>query len=199
MKRFTKLGAVFATVAMIAPASASAQAFNPQQLMTGPCASQFKAFMPVMMQSGTRPDPSDTAAMDAILNASAEGKALKVCMDQKNNSGGSTPPAGQPKYQAASTGATTRPTADATCPVITRSLRQGSRGSDVSALQAYLATDQEIYPEGTVSGYFGPATTRAVQRWQRSHNIVSSGTPSTTGYGAVGVKTRNALARCGSL
>jgi hypothetical protein len=34
----------------------------------------------------------------------------------------------------------------------------------VSALQKALAADPSIYPEGLVTGYFGPATTRAVAR-----------------------------------
>lgn len=85
-----------------------------------------------------------------------------------------------------------------TCPTITRTLSFGSRGADVTALQTYLATDKNIYPEGIVSGYFGRGTEKAVQRFQTSRKIVTSGTPSTTGYGSVGGKTRAALAACNS-
>ena len=75
-------------------------------------------------------------------------------------------------------------------PLFTRTLKRGTKGSDVSALQKLLKKDSSIYPEGIVNGSFGPATERAVQRFQKKFNLVSSGTPQTTGYGAVGPKTR---------
>lgn len=84
------------------------------------------------------------------------------------------------------------------CPTITRTLSFGSKGADVSALQTYLASDKTLYPEGVISGYFGRATEKAVQRFQAARGIVSAGSPSTTGYGAVGGKTRAALANCKS-
>lgn len=83
--------------------------------------------------------------------------------------------------------------------VFTHWLQRGSTDAatngEVSRLQQFLAKDLTIYPEGTVSGYFGALTETAVQRWQKKMNIVTSGTPSTTGYGAVGPKTREALNR----
>ena len=80
------------------------------------------------------------------------------------------------------------------CPSLTRALRQGMSGSDISALQTFLASDSAIYPEGTVSGYFGPLTQAAVERLQRKHGIVSSGNPDTSGYGMVGPATRAVIA-----
>lgn len=66
---------------------------------------------------------------------------------------------------------------------------------DVSRLQTFLVSQGSVvYPEARVTGYFGPATLRAIQRWQSAHSIVSSGDPDTTGYGYVGPKTRVALA-----
>lgn len=76
------------------------------------------------------------------------------------------------------------------CPNLTRTLRQGISGSDVTGLQAFLAADSRIYPEGTISGYFGALTQAAVQRFQVRHGIVNSGTPDSTGYGLVGPTTR---------
>ncbi len=72
-------------------------------------------------------------------------------------------------------------------------LKVGSTGTEVEQLQAFLAKDKTIYPSGSVTGYFGPMTEEAVQRWQESHQIVSSGTPNTTGYGMVGPRTRSEL------
>jgi PKD repeat protein len=79
------------------------------------------------------------------------------------------------------------------CPQLGVTLRVGSTGSDVSRLQQFLARDPSVYPEGTVSGYFGALTQAAVQRWQVKYNIVSSGTPETTGYGQVGPRTAAAM------
>lgn len=73
--------------------------------------------------------------------------------------------------------------------LITASMDVGSTGSNVTELQTYLATNASIYPSGLVTGYFGPLTQAAVQRFQTAQGIVSSGTPGTTGYGRVGPQT----------
>ena len=66
----------------------------------------------------------------------------------------------------------------------------GSNG-EVTRLQQFLVSQgASIYPEALVTGYFGPATERAVKRFQAAQGIVSSGTPESTGYGAVGPSTR---------
>jgi hypothetical protein len=80
------------------------------------------------------------------------------------------------------------------CPSLYRSMRPGISGPDVAALQAFLAADSRLYPEGTVSGYYGALTQKAVQALQQRHNLVTSGTPDTTGFGAVGPATRNLIA-----
>lgn len=77
------------------------------------------------------------------------------------------------------------------CPYFARSLSFGMSGSDVSALQTFLAKDSSIYPERAISGYYDEATTRAVQRYQYREDIVRSGSPLTTGYGTVGPYTRS--------
>lgn len=79
------------------------------------------------------------------------------------------------------------------CINLTRNLSLGMENSEVRALQEFLARDASIYPEAIVSGYYGTLTQLAVQRWQARRGIVSSGTPSTTGYGAVGPRTRVAM------
>ncbi len=88
------------------------------------------------------------------------------------------------------------------CIVLTRNLGPGDRDEDtdgeVSKLQTFLAENSEIYPEGTVSGFYGNATRRAVERFQAASGIRSSGSPETNGYGAVGPSTRAAIAtKCG--
>ncbi len=74
-----------------------------------------------------------------------------------------------------------------------QNLSLGSRGAEVSALQTYLAGDATLYPEGLVTGYYGPLTVRAVERLQAVRGVVSSGTAATTGYGVFGPKTRATL------
>ena len=80
------------------------------------------------------------------------------------------------------------------CPNIGRTLKPGSSGSDVSRLQQFLAQDATIYPEAEITGYYGALTQAAVERWQTRYNIVSSGTPATTGFGVVGPRTAAAIA-----
>ena len=81
------------------------------------------------------------------------------------------------------------------CNVVSDNLQFGSSGEDVLRLQAFLSKDKSIYPEGTVTGYFGPMTEDAVQRWQTMHDIVATGTPSTTGFGIVGPQTLREMKR----
>lgn len=48
-----------------------------------------------------------------------------------------------------------------------KQLRVGMTGDDVKLLQELLATDSDIYPEGLITGYFGPMTERAVKKLQK--------------------------------
>jgi len=72
----------------------------------------------------------------------------------------------------------------------TRPLGFGSQGADVSALQSFLSSLSDVYPEKTVSGYYGKLTERAVQKFQEQNGIAQLGDP---GYGTVGPKTRAKL------
>ncbi len=84
--------------------------------------------------------------------------------------------------------------AHASCGFITQAF--GFRSSDrftrgqVTLLQEFLAEDPSLYPEGLVTGFFGPATVRAVQRFQIQNGIVTFGTARTTGFGFIGPRTR---------
>lgn len=91
---------------------------------------------------------------------------------------------------------TTNPTGAIACVSLGGTLRLGSRGSDVSRLQQFLVS-ANLLSGDSVTGYFGPLTQAAVQKWQASHSIVSSGSPDTTGWGVVGPKTRAAITACG--
>lgn len=78
------------------------------------------------------------------------------------------------------------------CAQIQGTLRQGSRGADVVALQQFLI-QKGLLPSDSATGYFGALTRGAVQQFQASAGIVSSGTEDTTGFGLVGARTRLAL------
>jgi len=65
---------------------------------------------------------------------------------------------------------------------LSRQLWEGARGEDVTLLQEFLATDPEIYPEGLITGYFGPLTKAAVKRFQKKMGVEQAGVvgPKTT-------------------
>lgn len=91
----------------------------------------------------------------------------------------------------------TVPPGQMTAPVTTASknnftlqLARGSRNAQVTALQTFLAQNATLYPEGSVTGFFGPATERAVGRFQQKYGIAN---PDDQGYGQAGPKTRTKL------
>ena len=76
------------------------------------------------------------------------------------------------------------------CSVLSGNLGIGARGSEVEQLQSFLAKNGDGV---AVTGFYGRLTEDAVRRWQAAHNIVATGTPSTTGYGTVGPRTRGEM------
>ncbi|MDP2641298.1 MAG: ABC transporter substrate-binding protein [Candidatus Yanofskybacteria bacterium] len=73
-------------------------------------------------------------------------------------------------------------------------LREGMTSPEVRLLQECLAQDSAVYPEGTVSGFFGPATKRAVIRFQEKYaQDVLAPSGFTRGTGLVAVATRAKL------
>ena len=58
---------------------------------------------------------------------------------------------------------------------LTRELDSGARGDDVTVLQEFLAKDKDIYPDGSVTGYYGALTTAAVKRFQAKYGISQVG------------------------
>lgn len=67
-----------------------------------------------------------------------------------------------------------------------RDLMKGAKGDDVKFLQAFLAGDASIYPEGIISGFFGSLTKAAVIRFQKREHI-------TPAVGYVGIKTKSRI------
>lgn len=87
------------------------------------------------------------------------------------------------------------PAVSSICLNLARNLSRSSRGSDVAQLQQFLIS-QNLLSADSATGFFGALTENAVKQWQSKNGIVVAGTPATTGYGAVGPKTRAALANC---
>lgn len=77
--------------------------------------------------------------------------------------------------------------------MITAHLDFGETGGNVTSLQQFLATDSSVYPEALVTGYYGPLTRAAVQRYQCKQGIVCTGAAASTGYGRVGPRTLAAI------
>ncbi len=58
---------------------------------------------------------------------------------------------------------------------LNRQLDIGMSGSDVTALQTFLAADPSLYPQGLVTGYFGVLTSAAVSNFQSRNGIATVG------------------------
>lgn len=75
--------------------------------------------------------------------------------------------------------------------IFTQDLSRGTEGADVETLQKFLARFSEIYPEGIANGFFGPATERAVKRFQAKYGISQ--------VGRVGPATRAKIAEVSAI
>lgn len=102
----------------------------------------------------------------------------------------SSPPSSSSQTSSIYTSASSTSSLKVNKNIFTKMLKRGSSGSEVSSLQEFLKKNPAIYPEGAVSGYFGPATFRAVVRFQKKYKITTENDP---GLGIVGPKTRAKL------
>ena len=83
---------------------------------------------------------------------------------------------------------------------LNRAIKKGNTGADIKVLQQMLNSDPATQVSvsgagspGKETSLYGPATEAAVKKFQAKYGIVSSGTPTTTGYGNLGPKTRAKL------
>lgn len=63
----------------------------------------------------------------------------------------------------------------ASAAILNRQLDLTMTGSDVSALQTFLAADVTLYPQGLVTGYYGFLTKAAVSNFQSRNGIAAVG------------------------
>jgi type II secretory pathway pseudopilin PulG len=59
--------------------------------------------------------------------------------------------------------------------VLKEGLTQGMSDDSIKQIQEVLATDSSLYPQGLVTGYFGPLTTEAVKKFQLRHELAVTG------------------------
>ncbi len=106
----------------------------------------------------------------------------------------STPVLSAVPAPAAPAPAPTTPAPAAACAAFASTLAldatDATTNGEVSRLQAILAKDKAVYPEGLVTGFYGPATDKAVKRFQVANTIVVS---TSSAYGLVGPATKTAL------
>ncbi|MHB8660420.1 MAG: fibronectin type III domain-containing protein [Minisyncoccota bacterium] len=69
----------------------------------------------------------------------------------------------------------------------------GSTGSDVQRLQTFLAMDATVYPQGIVSGFYGPLTRNAVAQFQ-----IGYGLPPVGNVGPLTLQKINGLLAAGT-
>ncbi len=77
--------------------------------------------------------------------------------------------------------------------ILNRDLALGDLGPEVTKLQAVLARDTSIYPEGLITGYYGGLTQKAVQRFQCKYGIACSSNAQVRNYGIVDMSTRKKM------
>lgn len=58
---------------------------------------------------------------------------------------------------------------------LTKDLYKGLSDDEVKKLQGFLKQYAEVYPEGLVTGYYGPLTEKAVKKFQEQHDIPVTG------------------------
>lgn len=91
-----------------------------------------------------------------------------------------------------------RPQGVSNCPALSRVLMKNMRGDDVQGLQSFLI-GRGLLAADSGTGYFGGLTEAAVKKYQCDSSLVCAGSPASTGWGAVGPRTRASIvAQCGA-
>lgn len=113
----------------------------------------------------TTPTPSSASTGAATPAASTAAKTTTPTLPTPSGVGTPTTSVG-----AGLATATSRVTSPVALQVL-KNIAAGSRGTDVRNLQEMLKSDSSVYPEGIVNGNFGPATLRAVKKFQQKYGI----------------------------
>lgn len=132
-----------------------------------------------------RADGTYLPAVNRDITVTVLGSGETVLPTSVSAAGNTTtmPASVSPTAQTVSTTSATQKSV----PPLTITLRYGMRHAQVTALQTFLSLDSSIYPEASITGLFGPATKRAVQRFQKRYKITDE---KNNAYGLVGPSTR---------
>lgn len=117
------------------------------------------------------------------------GQVTPTPTPTSSGGGGSPPPPPSPAptptpAPKATPSATPTPASSKNLPLVAtlvqsvffKNLSPGNRGDAVRELQTLLRQDKTIYPQGITNGVFGPATARAVKKFQKKYGIPQTGT-----------------------
>ncbi len=61
------------------------------------------------------------------------------------------------------------------CPELPKIIKFGQIGDEVKNIQKFLAQDKSVYPQGLTTGYFGPMTEKALEKFQKKYNLKETG------------------------
>jgi len=163
-----------------------------EDLAKVPTLKEYAALDKWLVRNNVRFDPKQIGEDLRLLNG---GRKLEIAVGAKRRVNPHLTPgqSGIIESQTATVayvgGIDLAPTAEA----FSRNLMRSSRGNDVKLLQIMLR-DAGVYPEGLITGYFGPLTHKAVIRYQdmRKHQILAP-IELSSGTGYVGAMTRKVL------
>lgn len=125
--------------------------------------------------AGSCAPSSGTSSGGASASATGGGGVISLSYLPGSTPATTTTQAAAPVISSAPAPAVSAPSAAVSAKAINKELSFGSRGNDVKTLQDFLAKDKKLYPEGLATGYYGPATTRAVKRFQKKYGIPQVG------------------------
>ena len=179
-------------------ASADRKAFtvSPTQYTTGQTCNASQSLVTVAMTAGgtattvTITPSSDTCAGASGSGGGGGGASTRTVTSSSSSAASATASSASTASviiaaSPASTVASPSSAARAVSPVFNKNLSRGSKGEDVSNLQRLLAQDKTVYPEGLVTGVFGPMTEKAVKKFQAKYGLPQ--------VGIVGPATREIL------
>jgi peptidoglycan hydrolase-like protein with peptidoglycan-binding domain len=78
---------------------------------------------------------------------------------------------------------------------LNRELSVGMSGTDVSALQTFLASDVSLYPQALITGYFGELTKVAVTHFQTRNGISAVGRVGPITLGVLNVQMEHGMGK----
>ncbi len=130
-------------------------------------------------------DAKTVTTVKAVLNGTGGGDGWKQGTSTRPGEGGSKGDDREDHFKMEFPGASA-------CGFLMRTLGRGTSGDDVRKLQELLRKSGDLQSTSTTN-FFGPATELALQAWQTRTGLVLAGAASSTGFGMVGPKTRQAL------